>query len=731
MVTKLSTFLYRTLQNTQHPKRQASIFPLITLNIIFVVLITVIFSGIPVMLLFRFQLDNYAFLQVQNAQSATQALYEAEKNKLLNLVVLVSERPTLISILRQRDLEALRLYLDSLVEETPAYRLGIIGQDIEYLQGDILEMMSFPTEKMPFVDLISLKDPNRVAIIAANRIALSEDQAAENISLVVGMQIINDEFMRTLSQQTGLEQSLIVEGKRDATSFTNIIDWPLDPSSVSLVMSSLSKCCSEGYSEDKPYYVGLSPLIDNQGNVIAVSEIALPGTEIQKITNTSIIYLLGANILIALIGVILAMLFTRRLTQPLRRIAKAAEQMGYGDLTTSIPVNSGWIEIDQLAAQLERSRKYLKQIIFFNRSELRRIVHLLGAIHEGVVILNEKGEVTWFNLETIRITGYSGKDLFQKHYSQVFRSPFEAVPPLNSVLEAPKNQEQTKQITVLNAQDNPITLAVSVTCLEDEEGIEPGVSRVLTLRDISKDLEVYRLRNDFLSYIAHEFHTPLATISAAIELLEEDTFNLSPQEIGDLVRSIRLSSTHLNTLVNNLLESTVIEAGCFQLNFRSIRFSNMLQNVIEIMTPLINRRQQKLVLDSRVEIQRIWADPDRLQQALVNILDNASKFSPIGIYIILKVHIVNSRLLFTVLDSGPGFSSGQIKNRFIRFGSGDHPQGAPFGIGLGLPVVKAIVEAHGGEVGAENRPEGGAKVWFSLPLKSKSSVEDELWRRYL
>ena len=731
MVTKISAFLHRILQNTQHPKRQASIFPQITLNLIFVVLITVIFSSIPVMLLFRFQLENYAFLQVQNAQSATHALYEAEKNKLLNLVVLVSERPTLRAILKQGDLEALHLYMDSLVEETPAYRLGITGQNIEYFQVAALEMIPSSTEKMPLVDLILLKNPNRVAIIAANRIASSEDQATDNISLVVGIQILDDEFMRTLSQQTGLEQSLIVEGKREVSSFTNIIDLPLDPSSVSLVMGSLSKCCTVGHSEDKPYYVGLSPLIDNQGNVIAVNEIALPGTRIQEITNTTIIYLLGANIVIALIGVILAMLFTRRLTKPLRGIAQAAEQMGYGDLTTSIPVNSGWIEIDQLATQLERSRKYLKQILFFNRSELRRIVHLLGAIHEGVLILNENGEITWFNLETIRITGYSGKDLFQKHYSQIFRSPLGAVLSLNSLIELPKNQEQTIQITVLDAKDNPITLVVSVTYLEDDEGIEPGVGRVLTIRDISKDLEVNRLGNDFLSYIAHEFHTPLATISAAIELLEEDTVNISPQELGNLVRSIRLSSTHLNTLVNNLLESTVIEAGCFQLYFRSTLLANMLQNICEIMTPLINRRQQKLVLDSRVEIERIWADPDRLQQALVNILDNASKFSPIGTHILLQVHIMKSRLMFTVLDSGPGFSAGQINNKFIRFGSDDHPQGAPFGIGLGLPVVKAIVEAHGGEFGAENRPEGGAKVWFSLPLKSKSDAEDELWRRFL
>ena len=112
----------------------------------------------------------------------------------------------------------------------------------------------------------------------------------------------------------------------------------------------------------------------------------------------------------------------------------------------------------------------------------------------------------------------------------------------------------------------------------------------------------------------------------------------------------------------------------------------------------------------------ILADPDRLCQAIVNLLDNASKYSPFGSTIELSFKRQGNMLVFTILDSGPGIPPGQQADIFRRYISFTDRQGARHGIGLGLPVVKTIIEAHGGRVGAENRPEGGARFWFTMPL---------------
>jgi two-component system sensor histidine kinase KdpD len=204
---------------------------------------------------------------------------------------------------------------------------------------------------------------------------------------------------------------------------------------------------------------------------------------------------------------------------------------------------------------------------------------------------------------------------------------------------------------------------------------------------------------------------------ATTELLEEEGAGLTSAELAELVNTIRLSILHLQALVDNLLESAAMEAGCFRLRTRPIHVEDTIHIAITMMAPLLKRRDQELLVDVPEELPTPWADPDRLVQVLVNLLANASKFGPMGMPITLSVKPAHDSLTFVVQDSGPGLPAGRFADLFNRFVTGDQPRGAQYGVGLGLSVVKAIVEAHGGQVGAENRVEGGAQVWFTLPLK--------------
>ena len=124
-------------------------------------------------------------------------------------------------------------------------------------------------------------------------------------------------------------------------------------------------------------------------------------------------------------------------------------------------------------------------------------------------------------------------------------------------------------------------------------------------------------------------------------------------------------------------------------------------------------------MDAPEELSYFWGDPDRLNQALVNLIENASKFSSPAAAIGLSVKCGKDAITFAALDSGPGLPTERFSDLFNRFVTEDRPHGGQYGIGLGLPIVKAIAEAHGGRVGAENRPEGGAMVWFTIPLKQQ------------
>jgi signal transduction histidine kinase len=199
---------------------------------------------------------------------------------------------------------------------------------------------------------------------------------------------------------------------------------------------------------------------------------------------------------------------------------------------------------------------------------------------------------------------------------------------------------------------------------------------------------------------------------------------LTPNELRELVETIQLSTLHLQTLVENLLESTTIEAGCFQVHRRPINFQGVIQNAADLMSPLLKRRKQILVLTVPDKLPKLWADSNRLIQVLVNLLSNASKFSPMNGKIELTVTQDPAFVTVAVIDTGPGLPTDRFADLFKRFMTANQSHDTQYGIGLGLSVVKSIVEMHGGQVGAENLPSGGAKVWFTIPIQPPEEKEN-------
>jgi signal transduction histidine kinase len=246
---------------------------------------------------------------------------------------------------------------------------------------------------------------------------------------------------------------------------------------------------------------------------------------------------------------------------------------------------------------------------------------------------------------------------------------------------------------------------------------------VIVIRDVTEEEAVNRLRYNFLANVAHEFRTPLAGISATTEILSDEGTMLTPNELKELVDTIRLSTLHLQTLVGNLLESTTIEAGFFQVHRRPINLRAVVQEAAEIMSPLLKRREQSLIQTVPDKLPTVWADDNRLVQVLVNLLSNASKFTPMGGQIGLTVSLDATWVTMSVTDTGPGLPADRFSDLFRRFVTASQSHDTQYGIGLGLSVVKSIIEMHGGQVGAENLPKGGAKVWVTIPIQPPEEKE--------
>lgn len=256
-----------------------------------------------------------------------------------------------------------------------------------------------------------------------------------------------------------------------------------------------------------------------------------------------------------------------------------------------------------------------------------------------------------------------------------------------------------------------------------------GESLEATRADLQNTLAELRrekaLTDHFLANVSHEFRTPLTAVAASVELLIDQAAELSTQELYELLNTLHLGVLNLHKLVDNLLESANIEAGRFRVYPRPASLGEIIADAAAIMQPLLDRHGQRLAIELPAAIPVVMADPRRVVQVLVNLLSNASNaqrgladMANGQITISARLDADGRAVRVLVADQGPGIPAGRraalLQGRRFVAGGADLPEAG--GFGLGLSVVKAIVEGHGGRWGMDDRPGGGAVVWFTLPL---------------
>jgi len=232
------------------------------------------------------------------------------------------------------------------------------------------------------------------------------------------------------------------------------------------------------------------------------------------------------------------------------------------------------------------------------------------------------------------------------------------------------------------------------------------------------------LTEHFLASVSHEFRTPLTAVAASVELLLDQVDELSSAELHELLATLHLGVLNLHKLVDNLLESANIEAGRFRVRSRPANLGDIIAEATATMQPLLDRHGQRLAVELPAAIPVVLADSRRVVQVLVNLLSNASNAQRAlpdmaDGQITISAAVVGDGQTVQVLvaDHGPGIPPALRAEllhgrRFAAPSTAD--ANSPAGFGLGLSVVKAIVAGHGGQLGIDDRPGGGAVVWFTL-----------------
>jgi PAS domain S-box-containing protein len=418
--------------------------------------------------------------------------------------------------------------------------------------------------------------------------------------------------------------------------------------------------------------------------------------------------------------------------RPLEALTATAETIGTGR-GQAVPDVRGFREVRQLShslalavATMRRQRGELKQMnatlerrVEERTRELiesqavtetsrRQLAAIFDSVIEALLSVDGDGLIGNANRAAERLFGRRREELLGLKawdlFTNVKRLPGD---------EGAESTARTVEAVAKNA--GGFNVPVEVTLATEALGNQHLTT--LSIRDVSLWREIERLRTELLSTVGYELRTPLTSLVGAVDLVDALGRDL-PQEIRELLDIAQRNSRRLTQVVNDILDAERIQAGRLQLDLQLLDGHEAVNEAVASFAEAASARQVRLDLALPAQSLPLRADPQRLQQVLRILIDNALKFAPEGTAVTIAAERKAREVRISVLDQGPGVPAEFRDRIFQRFARAE-PTGEvarPHGTGLGLAIGKAIVEQHGGAIGYESKP-GNTMFWFALPLR--------------
>ncbi|HAR42723.1 MAG TPA: hypothetical protein DCS07_08875 [Bdellovibrionales bacterium] len=415
-----------------------------------------------------------------------------------------------------------------------------------------------------------------------------------------------------------------------------------------------------------------------------------------RIFDRSLVFFLAIT---AFVLALIALFSARTLILPLSEILRKFRQEG---------VHSGdWNELENSINSMSQELNSRVEELLTERAQQSTV---LGAISDGILAVDRAGLPLFFNS---RFELYFGtkRNLRGLEFWELFRAP--------DIIEAFRNAMEKTESTNLNfaSESEPEGkrhFSVSIAPLRRSSGATYGAVGVF--HDITEIKQAEQLRIDFVANVSHELRTPLTAIKGYTDTLLSDLQAGRPPE-KEFLDVISRNSERLMALIQDLLDISSLESSAV-LQRVNVPIGPLSQRILETLQSVLKSREQECTL--RVNANTVFADPGRIEQVIVNLLDNASKYSGHGTKIRLEWQPESlagiQGVLLKVQDSGPGIPAEHIPRLFERFYRIDKARSRDQGgTGLGLAIVKHIVLRHGGKVWVESTPGKGTIFFCYFP----------------
>lgn len=413
--------------------------------------------------------------------------------------------------------------------------------------------------------------------------------------------------------------------------------------------------------------------------------------------------IIGATIA-AIIAILLAFQISKTITEPLKRLTQMAKKMAEGELGQRIQVTSR-DEAGELTREFNQMAARLKDMVSLITIERDKMTAILSNMADGILITDREGKVTMVNRAAERILHLSRDKMVGQSFIEVVRD-HEVDGILQKCLKT--GAQQTGLVEMVPRRQ---FLGVVATPIGREAG------SLVLFQDLSELRRLETARRDLISNISHELRTPIASVKALAETLQEGA--IDDQAVAkEFLNRINTEADRLAQMVQELGELSRIESGEVSLKVEPVDLGEAVNRITERLRTQADKSGLGLILDIPSTLPLALADEERVEQVLVNLVDNAIKFTPPGGKVTLSAKVEDDSILISVADTGVGISADDLPRVFERFYKADKAR-AGGGTGLGLAIAKHIVEAHGGKIWAESIEGKGSTFTFTLPMAVK------------
>ena len=483
-------------------------------------------------------------------------------------------------------------------------------------------------------------------------------------------------------------------------------------------------------SDNKRYYVSITPLFSSTGNTNAVVGAVYIRASLESVydslNNVTAIFATAA-LIATVIGLLLAIILSSAITRPIDEMKKQTARIAKGDYSGQVHVY-GKDELGQLAEAVNNLSVRVEESQEQSESERRRLDSVLTHMSDGVIATNRRGKVNIINQAACDYLDVNEEDTLGKSILDVLdiREDY----TLHDLLE---NQEE---ITLdMSADDHDQILHAYFSLIQRESGFISGI--VCVLRDVTEQEKIDRELRQFVSNVSHELRTPLTSMRSYIEALNDGAWK-DPEVAPSFLKVTQEETDRMIRMINDLLKLSRMDSGRVKLDLELVNLNELFNYVLDRFEMMLEKdnndthstKSKNYTIKRDFTKKDLWVeiDTDKFIQVIDNIMNNAIKYSPNGGVITCRLLETQNHVILSISDQGLGIPKKDLNHVFDRFFRVDKARSrAQGGTGLGLAISKEVIEMHHGKIWADSVEGQGTTFYISLPYHEYDDDEEDLW----